>query len=136
MSSPPAPVELIVDEPMERTLTWLASRWSDLSTPATVARRAVFAGAVLEAIVRDYALSENASEALAKHALIRRAWKDFKLPHDVLTAVNHFFATQEREMRRTRQRALLLANTADGAPVAQTIVDSIEVLDDPFASSF
>lgn len=129
MPSPHSRVGLVVDEPMERTLAWLASRRPEDPARASVARRAVFEGAVFEAVL-------TAPETQELADAIRRALDGLDLPEDVLAAVRSQLdqagTARERELRRARQRALLLDDgPADGA-TAQDIVDSIEALDDPF----
>jgi hypothetical protein len=137
MPSPHSRVGLVVDEPMERTLTWLASQRPEDPARASVARRAVFEGAALEAMLRELTLdSALALDAPRVVAAFRRAIEGLDLPEDVLAAVrsqlDHAGTVQTRELRRARQRALLSQDSSDG-PTAQDIVDSIETLDDPFA---
>jgi hypothetical protein len=138
MPSPHTRVGLVVDEPMERTLTWLASRRPEDPARASVARRAVFEGAALEAILRELTVNSTlALEAPNVIAAFLRVIEGLDLPEEVLVAVrsqlDHAGTAQERELRRARQRALLLDETQADGPTAQDIVDSIEVLDDPFA---
>jgi hypothetical protein len=138
MPSPHSRVGLVVDEPMERTLAWLASRRPEDPARASVARRAVFEGAALEAILRELTVdSALAFEAPKVVAAFLRAIEQLDLPEEVLTAVrsqlDHVGTVQTRELRRARQRALLLDGAPADGPTAQDIVDSIETLDDPFA---
>jgi hypothetical protein len=137
MPSPYSRVGLVVDEPMERTLAWLASQRPEDPARASVARRAVFEGAAFEAILRELTVdSALALEAPNVIAAFLRVIEGLDLPEEVLFAVRSQLdragTTQERELRRARQRALLAETPADG-PTAQDIVDSIEALDDPFA---
>ncbi|HET6508212.1 MAG TPA: hypothetical protein VFG42_15580 [Baekduia sp.] len=138
MPSPHSRVGLVVDEPMERTLDWLASRRPEDPARASVARRAVFEGAVLEAMLRELTVDGAlALEAPRVVAAFLRVIDGLDLPADVLAAVrsqlDNAGAAQQRELRRARQRALLLSGAPADGPTAQDIIDSIETLDDPFA---
>jgi hypothetical protein len=138
MPSPHSRVGLVVDEPMERTLAWLASQRPEDPARASVARRAVFEGAALEAMLRELTVDAALTlEAPKVVAAFLRAIEGLDLPDEVLAAIRsqleHAGTIQGRELRRARQRTLLLDEAPADGPTAQDVVDSIEILDDPFA---
>jgi hypothetical protein len=133
MPSPHRRVGLVVDEEMSEALSALREQADEDLPQAGLARRAVFEGVALAAIVHE-ARSASGHREAARRLLhdMRALLESVRLPAavrvGVLEEIDRVGADEARQERRRRQRALLRAPDPHGL-TALHVSDTLDAFD-------
>ncbi|HWT92294.1 MAG TPA: hypothetical protein VN238_04810 [Solirubrobacteraceae bacterium] len=133
MPSPHTRIGLVVDEDVSAALSVMREQAGDDVPQAGLARRAVFDGAALAAVIRE-ARGASARRDAAQRLLqdLRALLEGVPLPDavlaNVLEEIDRAGTDEERQERRRRQRTLLRSSDPHGL-TALRISDAIDDLD-------